>query len=88
MFLNIAIGVSCGTAGVKIFGEDRVVYWREAAAGHDKVAYFLGVVLASCLRILVCSLHFTCAFHIFATPRMSFAALFTQVSSETAHEFY
>ena len=44
LLFGMAIGLAGGPAGVNTFGEERQVYFREAAAGHDRFAYFLGKV--------------------------------------------
>jgi energy-coupling factor transporter ATP-binding protein EcfA2 len=45
--IGVAIAASGGPAGCKIFGEEKGVYWREAASGHNRVAYFL----VSCIKL-------------------------------------
>ena len=41
MVLGTAIAIACCPAAVKLFGEERAVFFREAASGHNKLAYFL-----------------------------------------------
>lgn len=43
MYLLIAAGVVCSASGVSVFGSELVIYWRESASDHNKLAYFLGV---------------------------------------------
>lgn len=42
--VGVAISCAGGPPGVKTFSEEKVVYFREAAAGHNRFSYFLGKV--------------------------------------------
>ncbi|KAI8853994.1 hypothetical protein BC829DRAFT_381042 [Chytridium lagenaria] len=79
--LGLLIGISCGLAGapagVKVFGEEKPVYWREAAAGHNKLAYFVGKTLASSYRFVLTALHFAAIFCFLATPITPFPLIFS-----------
>lgn len=44
LLFGMAIGLAGGPAGVKTFGEERMVFFREAASGHGHLSYFLGKV--------------------------------------------
>lgn len=72
-FVNMAIGVALSPAAVRVFGDNKAMFWRETAAGHSRIAYFVGQVLATLPRITLASLHFTCPMYILASPRGSFA---------------
>ena len=52
------------------------MYWREAASGHSRSAYFIGKILATFLRIGLSSLHFTVFYALLATPIMPFSELY------------
>ncbi|KAJ1551534.1 hypothetical protein HK405_014329, partial [Cladochytrium tenue] len=41
MIIGIAIAVASAPSAVRVFGEEKAVYFREAAAGHNKLAYYL-----------------------------------------------
>lgn len=75
MFINMAIGLAASSAGVKAFGEERIVYWREAGAGHSPTAYFLGVATASFYRILLSAIHFSMVYHLLSAPLIGFGDL-------------
>ncbi|KAJ3109532.1 hypothetical protein HDU97_005189 [Phlyctochytrium planicorne] len=81
--LGLLIGISCGLAGapagVKVFGEEKSVYWREAAAGHNKLSYFLGKVFASTYRFVLTAFHFAAIFSFLATPMSNFGILFANL---------
>jgi hypothetical protein len=57
--LCIVIALVCGPPGVRVFGKDEAVYRREFAANHNRLAYFIGVDIVNCYRILLTSVTFT-----------------------------
>ncbi|KAJ6087613.1 hypothetical protein N7467_006527 [Penicillium canescens] len=65
-----------GPPGVKIFGEEKLTFYRESQSGHSRSAYFLGKNLAVCFRMLVSSLHFTAFYLVLAAPLIQFHSLF------------
>ncbi|KAF7854202.1 hypothetical protein EAF04_010499 [Stromatinia cepivora] len=73
----LAIGLAAAAPGVKIFGEEKSVYWREASSGHSRSAYFIGKTLSTIFRLTLSALHFTSFYSILATPRMPFSILLT-----------
>jgi hypothetical protein len=79
MFINMSIGLAASSPGVKMFGEEKVVFWREAGAGHSRLAYFLGVITASFYRIILSALHFTMIYHILAMPLISFGNMLSMI---------
>ncbi|KAF3026722.1 hypothetical protein E8E14_014758 [Neopestalotiopsis sp. 37M] len=72
LLCNTAIGLASAAPGVKIFGEEKQVYRREASAGHSRLAYYLGKTISAIPRIAVSAMHFTAFYCILATPWMSF----------------
>ncbi|KAI9349485.1 hypothetical protein DFJ73DRAFT_659752 [Zopfochytrium polystomum] len=81
--IGLLVGIACGLAGapagVKVFGEERSVYWREAASGHNKLAYYLGKTVSTTYRFVITALHFAAIFVWLATPASSFGFLFVQI---------
>jgi hypothetical protein len=43
--MNLALGLTISIASLRVFGNERVVFWRESASGSgmqlDKLAYFI-----------------------------------------------
>ena len=39
--IGVAIAVASAPAGVKLFGEEKMIFWRETASGHSRLAYYL-----------------------------------------------
>ncbi|KAH7313642.1 ATP-binding cassette sub-family G member 2 [Stachybotrys elegans] len=76
LLCNTAIGLAASAPGVKIFGEEKQMYWRESSAGHSRLAYFVGKTLSAFPRLIVSSIHFTAFYCILATPWMPFWKMF------------
>ncbi|KAL8716239.1 MAG: hypothetical protein Q9220_000144 [cf. Caloplaca sp. 1 TL-2023] len=76
LLVGIAIGLIASSPGVKIFGEEKLVYWREASSGHNRFAYYLGKVLSTVPRMMVACLHFTATFMVLSTPRIDWGSAF------------
>ncbi|KAL9607397.1 MAG: hypothetical protein Q9167_007687 [Letrouitia subvulpina] len=76
LLVGIAIGLIASSPGVKIFGEEKLVYWREAASGHNRFAYYVGKVVSTLPRVFVASIHFTATFMLLSTPRISWGETF------------
>lgn len=76
MIVAIAVGLAGAPAGVKTFGEERSVFWREAAAGHNRFAYYIGKTISVFYRFTVTALHFTAIFYFLGKPIISFDRMF------------
>ena len=57
---------------VRIFGEERDVFLREAASGHSTAAYFIAKNIAALPRACLAGLHFAAFFSMLARPVSSF----------------
>eukprot|EP01119_Soliformovum_irregulare_P019516 TRINITY_DN6197_c1_g1_i1.p1 TRINITY_DN6197_c1_g1~~TRINITY_DN6197_c1_g1_i1.p1 ORF type:complete len:781 (+),score=218.38 TRINITY_DN6197_c1_g1_i1:3-2345(+) len=79
LIVGIAVGLSGAPAGVKTFGEEKPLHWREYAAGHSRVAYYLGKVICTVYRFAITSLHFSALYYILATPGIEFGRLYVIV---------
>ena len=76
LLVGIAIGLIASSPGVKVFGEEKLVYWREASSGHNRLAYYLGKVLSTFPRMVIACLHFTATFMLLSTPRIDWPSAF------------
>jgi ABC-type multidrug transport system ATPase subunit len=74
--VGIAIGLTASAPGVKIFGEEKLVFWREAAAGHNRFSYYIGKAVSTVPRMALANFHFTTLFFLLSTPRISYPAAF------------
>ncbi|KAI5844501.1 ABC transporter-like protein [Morchella snyderi] len=72
MLMCMAIGIAGGPGGVKVFGEEKQIYWRETASGHSRSAYYVGKVLSTFFRISFSALHFVSLYSLLGTPSMDF----------------
>ena len=77
LLISLATGIVASPPGVKIFGEEKSMYAREASSGHNRFAYYLGKVLSTFPRMILSNLHFTVPVMYLATPRISWGATFT-----------
>ncbi|KUJ19737.1 ABC transporter-like protein [Mollisia scopiformis] len=76
LLVGLAIGLTASAPGVKIFGEEKLVYWREAAAGHNRFAYYIGKVVSTIPRMVLANFHFTTMFMLLSTPRIPYLSAF------------
>ena len=77
LLVGLSIGLTASSPGVKIFGEEKLIYWREAASGHNRFAYYMGKVLSTIPRMVLANFHFSVFFYLLTTPRISWIAAFT-----------
>ena len=77
LLISLASGIIASSPGVKVVGEEKMMYAREASSGHNRFAYYLGKVLSTFPRMIVSNLHFTMPFMYLASPRISWGAAFT-----------
>lgn len=76
LLIGLATGIIASPPGVKTFGEEKLIYAREASSGHNRLAYYVGKVLSTLPRMILSSLHFTTLFMYLSTPRISWGAAF------------
>ena len=76
LLVGLSIGLTASSPGVKIFGEEKLIYMREASAGHNRFAYYIGKVLSTIPRIILANFHFTVFFIVLSTPKISWGAAF------------
>nr|OQO28977.1 hypothetical protein B0A51_03786 [Rachicladosporium sp. CCFEE 5018] len=73
---GMAIGLAASAPGFWVFGEEKMIYWRETASGHSRSAYYVGKLLSTIPRVALSSLHFTVFLGILATPLISFVDMY------------
>lgn len=78
--IALATAIAAAPAAVKMFSEERAVYYREASSGHYPFAYFLGKLLVTIPRFCISALHFVSLFHCFARPTTSFSTMYGLVT--------
>lgn len=72
LYMAMSIGLAAAPAAVRIFGEERDVFKREAASGHSIAAYFLAKNTAALYRSALAALHFAAFFALLARPTSPF----------------
>ncbi|KAJ3266288.1 hypothetical protein HDU77_001777 [Chytriomyces hyalinus] len=68
MLIGISISLAATPSGVKVFSEEKAVYLREAEAGHNSTAYFIGKNISTTYRVLLSSAHFVAIFYYLSQP--------------------
>lgn len=76
LLVCISIGLIASAPGVRVFGEETLMFRREAAAGHNRLAYYVAKVLSTIPRVVLACLHFTTFLILLATPVISWGASF------------
>ncbi|KAJ3337512.1 hypothetical protein HDU93_001005 [Gonapodya sp. JEL0774] len=74
--LGLSIALASAPASVRVFGDERLIFYREAASGHSRSAYYTGKTLSSIYRIVLTSLHFSAVYYLISTPVTSFAIFY------------
>lgn len=69
---GLAIGLAASAPGFWVFGEEKLMYYRETASGHSRSAYYVGKLLSTLPRIALSAFHFTVFLGILATPLIPF----------------
>ncbi|KAJ3394171.1 hypothetical protein HDU84_009491 [Entophlyctis sp. JEL0112] len=80
MLIGISVAVAATPSGVKVFGEEKVVFIREFEAGHNPTAYFLGKNISVIYRVALSAAHFVGVYFYFAEapikPTMIYLLIF------------
>lgn len=72
----MAIGLAASAPAVKVFGEEKLIFNREASSGHSMSAYYIGKMVSVLPRLFIANLHFSVFMGILATPIMSWFDMF------------
>lgn len=73
---GLAIGLAASAPGFWVFGEEKLMYYRETASGHSRSAYYIGKLLSTFFRIGLSAFHFTVMLNILAVPLISFDLMY------------
>lgn len=77
LLIGLAVSLAGAPAGVDVFGEERQVFFREAASGHNRYSYYAGKSISVLYRIILSALHFTAVLYFLGTPLIAFSRLYT-----------
>eukprot|EP01137_Pigoraptor_chileana_P003259 Opistho-2@43188 len=75
-YIAMGVGIISAAVAVGTFGDDLVVYWRDASTGIHSSAYFVGKSIADCIKIVVHTSFFLSMFYILAAPLASYGKMF------------
>lgn len=70
---SLVIGLTTMLSSLRVFGTDRPVFWREAATGVNRLAYFLAANLAQLPILVLTPLIYLSVLYTLLTPRSTFA---------------
>ena len=76
LLVCISIGLIAAAPGVRVFGEEYLVFRREASSGHGRLPYYLAKTTSTIPRMVLGCFHFTTFFMMLATPRIPWLAAF------------
>ncbi|KAF1952088.1 hypothetical protein CC80DRAFT_423394 [Byssothecium circinans] len=76
---GMAIGLAASAPAVRVFGEEKLIFNREAASGHSMSAYYVGKMVSVLPRLFFSSLHYGVFMGILATPLMAWTDMFVAI---------
>ncbi|KAJ2998064.1 hypothetical protein HDV02_004889 [Globomyces sp. JEL0801] len=77
--ISMVVSFAAAPASCNVFGMEKLVYYREAASGHQSLAYFLAKTLAALPRIALGALHMVAFFTPLIGPRTAFGTLYIMI---------
>jgi len=75
-FVGLSLALAGATFSLRVFGNEKVVFWRESSVGSNTFAYFLGKDLAHLPNNLLLPLLFLGGFYTLVTPRGDFGTYY------------
>ena len=76
VFSSLCMGVCAAVASLRLFGQDRLVYWRESLVGVNETSYFLSLILVELHRAFLYPLVFVSAYLPLAKPQAAFHTIY------------
>jgi ABC-type multidrug transport system ATPase subunit len=77
VFMSLGVLFSGISVGAATFGNEKVVFWRDTAAGMQSIPYYLAKVVADLPRCLVAALCFSLSFIVFFPYRSSYVFIYS-----------
>lgn len=72
----IGLALPASMAALRVFGLERIVFWRESSVGSNTASYFLGKELSYLPSSIILPLLYASIFYNFTVPRMGFGPLY------------
>jgi len=76
MLCGVSLSLTAVASSLRVFGSERIVFWREASTGTYTLAYYLGKDLAQIPFIVIAPLIFETLFYSLTVPRAQFLVLY------------
>ncbi|KAI9595510.1 hypothetical protein BDF19DRAFT_422397 [Syncephalis fuscata] len=76
VFMSLGVLFSGISVGAATFGNEKVVYWRDTAAGMTSIPYYLAKMVADLPRCLIAALCFSLSFIVFFPYRSKYVFIF------------
>ena len=76
VFSCLCIGVCATVASLRLFGQDRLIYWRESLVGVSQASYWCSLVLVEVHRAFIYPLVFVASYLPLAKPQASFLTIY------------
>jgi len=76
MLVGVSIALTGIASSLRVFGNERIVFWREASTGTSTLAYFLGKDFAQIPNMLIAPLLFEVLYYSLTVPRAHFLTLY------------
>ena len=76
VFSSLCMGVCATVASLRLFGQDRLVYWRESLVGVNETSYFCSLILVELHRAFLYPLVFVSAYLPLAKPQAAFHTVY------------
>ena len=75
VFSSLCMGVCATVASLRLFGQDRLIYWRESLVGVNQASYWCSLVLVEVHRAFIYPLVFVAAYVPLAKPQATFLTI-------------
>lgn len=76
LMTTIGLALPASMAALRIFGTERVVFWRESSVGAKTASYYLGKEFSFLPSSILLPLLYAGVFYNFTVPRMNFGLLY------------
>ena len=76
VFSSLCMGVCATVASLRLFGQDRLIYWRESLVGVNQASYWCSLVVVEVHRAFIYPLVFVASYVPLAKPQAHFATIY------------
>lgn len=76
LMTTIGLALPAAMAALRVFGQERVVFWRESSVGANTASYYVGKELGFFPSSILLPLLYAGVFYNFTVPRMNFGLMY------------